>query len=171
LTLLLVFPASFADHEGVGVPVNVAIKVGDRGAGFDVLDDDVGEFPYTVYVIRRDEYVSNSGAHELRVLNVKPELQIGPYDFYIFEMLAEVSLLDRDIGQYGYSRPTTVDEAYKVALEVYAYYARKPTLPTGAFLWKTGKGYRLATLARRINIEDFLDAAEDYTLRYMFKAF
>lgn len=169
MTLLLVFPASFADHEGVGVPVNVALKVGGGGAGFDVLDDDVGEFPYTVYVVHRDEYVSNSGAHMLRVLNVKPELLIGPYDFYVFEMLAEVSLLDRDLRQYGYSRPTTDDEAYKVALEVYAYYARKPALPTGAFLWKTNQGYRLATLVRRINIEDFLDASEDYTLRYMFK--
>ena len=171
MTLLLVFPASFADHEGVGVPVNVALKVANGRAGFDVLDEDVGEFPYTVYVVHRGEYVSNSGAHMLSVLNVKPELQIGPYDFYVFEMLAEVSLLDRDLKQYGYSQPITADEAYKVALEVYAYYARKPTLPTGAFMWKTSKGYTLATLARRINIEDFLDAAEDYTLRYMFKAF
>jgi hypothetical protein len=164
--VVLMFPAYMADHDGVGFPVNIALKVEGGRVTFKVVDDKVLDFPYRVYAVGRGEYVSNSGSHSLDVVNIEPVLVIGGRDIYVFEELASISLLDADLKPYGYSRPVKADEAYKVALELYAYYARKPVLPTGAFLWRTSRGYILAKLARQVDVEDFLEASDEYTVRY-----
>jgi len=166
--MLLVFPAYYADHDGKGPQVNVAIKIEDGKVKLKTLDEDVAEFPYTVYIVNRREYVSNSGAHSLEVKNIEPILILGRWDIYAFEKLANIRLLDEDLKPYGYSRPVEADEAYKIALELYADYARKPVLPDGAFLWRTSRGYIWVTLAKRVHVEDFLDAVEEYILYYVF---
>jgi len=171
--MVIAFPFFEVTHEGIMGCKVVALDTGTepglpplvlmtRRAVSDVCID----FKYRIYGVDKREYVSNSGLHAFEPVNIEPVISTPDYDFYVVEYLDEYVLLPGKAKR----RPKLRDEACKKAIELYLKQGRGQVLPDCLLLWRVRDGYAYIILAKRVETEEFIKAAEEYALLLLFNA-
>ncbi len=103
-------------------------------------------------MLDKNDLISNSGKQSVEVYKLNPFIELKRYNVYSLKVLHEY------LTKIKHS---TIEELLDAAFNEYVMTNNKD-MPSGAFIWRRGKGYSWALLVKEVSVDETLDAIDEF---------